>query len=92
MQLMHQNKSQSEALKNLVERIPVKEREKLSNVQPVIVKSSTSRINPFSQARLNLEIATYWFLSKYSQSRRHKAQKGGIPNIKKINSGNFLES
>jgi len=70
MQLMHQKQSQSEALKNPVERIPVKERQKLSSTLPWYTKSNKGQINSFDRARLDLEIATYWLLSKYIQTRR----------------------
>jgi len=70
MQLMHQKQSQSEALKNPVERIPVKERQKLSSTFPLSVKSNKGHINSFDKARLDLEIAAYWLLSKCIQTRR----------------------
>jgi len=76
MQLMHQKQtSQSKALENLVERNPVKEREKLYKTQQSIEKPSKSGKGYFSQARLNLEIAGYWMLSKYAQEKRkHQAR------------------
>ena len=76
MQLMqHKSKSQSKALENLVESIPVKERQKLSKVQPLMPKSIKTGKRPFSGAKLNLEIVTYWFLSKYVQTRRRRNTK-----------------
>ena len=70
MQLMHQKQSQSEALKNLVERLPVKERQKLSPTLPLDVKSNKGHTSSFDKAKLDLEVATYWLLSKYIQTRR----------------------
>ena len=70
MQIMHQKPSQSEAIKNPVERIPVKERQKLSSTLPLYVKSDKRNINSFDKVRLDLEITTYWLLSKYIQARR----------------------
>lgn len=78
MQIMqHKIEGQSKALENLVESIPVKERQKLSKLQPSRAWSIKTGNKSFSAARLNLEIATYWFLSKYVQARRnHNAKKG----------------
>ena len=70
MQLMHQKQSQSEALKNPVERLPVKERQKLSPTLSLYVKSNKEHTSSFDKAKLDLEIATYWLLSKYIQTRR----------------------
>ena len=51
---MHQKQtSQSKALKNLVERIPVKEGQKLSKIELPIEKYSKSENGTFSQARRN---------------------------------------
>ena len=67
---MQKKVSQSEALENLVEDIPVKERQKLSQAQPTypnkIQKTVGSRLH---NARLDLEISLYWLLSKYEQTR-----------------------
>ena len=79
MQLMHQKQtSQSKALENLVGRIPVKEGQKLSKTARPIEKYSKSGKSSFSHARLNLEIAGYWILSKYAQARRNQAKKEKI--------------
>ena len=67
---MHQNQSQSEAIKNRVERLPVKERQKLSSTCPLSTKSTKGRINTISKTKLDLEIVTYWLLSMYIQTRR----------------------
>jgi len=69
MQIMqHKQASQSEALEGLVKGIPVKERLNLS--ESVFTKPQKSETNPFHKAKLDLEIATYWLLSKYVQARR----------------------
>ena len=71
MQLMHQKQiSQSKALENLVARIPVKERQKLVMSGPVRIRSRRNKDSWFHQSRLDLEIFTYWLLSKYAQTRR----------------------
>ena len=69
MQIMqHKQAGQSEALESLVKGIPVKERLNLS--ESVFTKPYKSERNPFHNAKLDLEIATYWLLSKYVQARR----------------------
>jgi len=79
MQIMHyKQKSQSKALKNLVESIPVKERQKLSEFTPSSTKSVKKGKNSLNKMRLDLEIATYWVLSKYVQSRRKHQPNGWI--------------
>ena len=70
MQLMqHKQAGQSEASESLVKGIPVKERLNLSEY----AKPKKSESNPFHQAKLDLEIATYWLLSKYVQTKRRHA-------------------
>jgi hypothetical protein len=78
MQIMqYKTKSQSKALENLVKSIPVKERQKLSKLEPSMVKSTKKENEPLSAARLNLEIAVYWLLSKYVQAKRSRNVKKG---------------
>lgn len=67
MQQLQHNNSQSEAIKNLVKRTPVKEREKLSSMYQTRKTPKTQ--HGLHQIRLDLEILAYWLLSKYAQSR-----------------------
>ena len=77
MQLMHyKQKSQSKAIKNLVEGIPVKERQKLSEFAPFPPKSVKTGKNSLGKMKLDLEISTYWLLSKYVQARRKHHPNG----------------
>ena len=67
--MQHKQTGQSEASESLVKGIPVKERLNLSEV--IFTKPQKSEKNPFNKAKLDLEIATYWLLSKYVQARRN---------------------
>lgn len=74
MQILHQKQtSQSEAAENLVKCIPVKERLKLS--ESACTKQLQSKSSLFHQARLEIELATYWLLCKFVQERRKYTQK-----------------
>ena len=42
-----------------------------------MVKSTKKENEPLSAARLNLEIAVYWLLSKYVQAKRSRNVKKG---------------
>ena len=68
--MQHKTKSQSKALENLVGSIPVKERQKLSEIERFSIRSESKENNYLAQVKLDLEIATYWALSKYVQSQR----------------------
>ncbi|QLH06828.1 hypothetical protein [Nitrosopumilus ureiphilus] len=72
MQLLLSKKtSHSEATNNLVEGIPVEERENPLQIQSMPEK--TLQIESiFHQTRLNIEIGMYWMLSKYQQSLHKK--------------------
>jgi len=73
-----QNKqtSQSEASENLVEYIPVKERQKISQIRSSYRGQTRETISCYiHQAGLDLEISLYGVLSKYAQSRRNHLQK-----------------
>ena len=74
-----QNKqiSQSEALKNLVKKIPVKERQNISQTRHPSYRSQTKETIScyLHHARLDLEISLYGVLSRYSQFRRRLLQK-----------------
>ena len=74
--IQHNQTSQSEALENLVVSFPVKERQKLLRAEQNLVNSTKKR-NTFQNLKLDLEIATYWLLSKYSQTRKRQSHHLG---------------
>jgi len=72
--LLSKSASHSKATENLVKGLPVKERETPLQTQPITCKKIQLIKHVLDSARLDLEIGTYWALSKYQQTIHKKYQ------------------